>query len=44
MSSVSPGFSVVSVKQKHSTLLKYAPAISGTTLKVAWPEAGVSRW
>ena len=34
---LSPGFSVCSVKQKHSILLKYFPAISGVTLKTAWP-------
>ena len=37
MSTFSPPFSVCSVKQKHSILLKYLPAWSGLTLNIAWP-------
>ena len=36
-------FSVCSVKQKHSILLKYCPAWSGLTLKIAWPVTGAAR-
>ena len=35
MSTFWPGFSVCSVKQKHSILLKYWPAMSGETLNTA---------
>ena len=37
ISTVWPGLSVCSVKQKHSILLKYAPVVSGVTLKTAEP-------
>ena len=37
---LSPGFSVCSVKQKHWILVKYLPACSGVTLKVAVPVIG----
>ena len=42
ISTDSPGFKVCSVKQKHSILLKYAPAASGATLNVAVPVTGLS--
>ena len=32
-----PGWSVCEVKQKHWILLKYTPACSGSTLKLAVP-------
>ena len=35
MRTLSPGFNVCSVKQKHSILLKYCPAWAGVTLNVA---------
>src|SRR3546814_8300004 len=35
MSMLAPAASRCSVKQKHCTLLKYCPAFSGVTLKVA---------
>ena len=37
ISTASPGCSVCSVKQKHSILEKYLPAVVGDTLKVAVP-------
>ena len=37
---VSPGFSVCSVKQKHWIFLKYLPTVSGVTLNTAWPVDG----
>eukprot|EP00964_Phaeocystis_antarctica_P145488 scaffold111564_cov75-Phaeocystis_antarctica.AAC.2 len=44
MSTVSPGSSRCSSKQKHWILLKYAPACIGATLYVATPMIGSSEW
>src|SRR3546814_6257966 len=44
MSTDSPGFSVCSVKQKHSIFMKYLPASSGETLNTAVPVTLAAAW
>src|SRR5690606_42084101 len=39
MSTLWPASSVCSSKQKQAILLKYCPALSGVTLKEAWPRS-----